>query len=104
MRLAEVGDIWDKCGAGSEGKEDVGHDFSKGSLSETLTILFLEVVALDRNWGVKFEDDELKERVSPACFANSTLSIFEHVEVEGFDNDVEDKECDIEDVALSILP
>ena len=48
--------------------------------------------------------NELKESVDSARFANSTLSVFEHVEVEGLDNDVEDKECDIEDVALSILP
>ena len=67
---------------GSEDK-DVEQKLSMGSLSETLTILFLEVVALDRNWGVKFEDDELKERVASVCFANSTLSIFEDVEVVG---------------------
>ena len=48
--------------------------------------------------------NELKESVASARFANFTLSVFEHVEVEGFDKDVEDKECDIENALLSILP
>ena len=55
--------------------------------------------------------NELKESVASARIANFTLSVFEHVEVDGFDKDVEDKECgiegiddDVEGVVISTLP
>ena len=50
--------------------------------------------------------NELKERVASARFANSTLSVFEHVEVEGLMKDVEDEgtDDDFEDVVVSKLP
>ena len=48
---------------------------------------------------------ELKESVASARFANSTLSVFEHVEIEGLVKDVEDEgtDNDIEGVVASIL-
>ena len=75
---------------GSEDKEDVGHDFSKGSSM---------VFSL-------FGVNKLKESVASVCFANSTLSIFEDVEVEGLVKDVEDDgtDDDIEGVVVSMLP
>ena len=50
--------------------------------------------------------NELKESVDFARFANFTLSVFEHVEVEGLMKDVEDEgnDDDIEGVVVSILP
>ena len=50
--------------------------------------------------------NELKESVASARFANSTLSVFEHVEVEGLVKDIEDEGMgdDIEGVVMSVLP
>ena len=75
---------------GGADKEDVGHDFSKGS-----SMIF--------SW---FGMTGLKESVASVCFANSTLSIFEDVEVEGLVKDVEDEgtDNDIEGVVVSMLP
>ena len=82
-----------ECGV----NEYEGHGFSKGSL----TVFSL------------FGINELKESVASVCFVDCALSIFEHVEVEGLDDDVEDEEldndveveeCDIENALLSILP
>ena len=75
---------------GGEDKEDVEHEISKGS-----SIIFS-----------LFGMNELKESVASVCFANSTLSMFEDVEVEGLVKDVEDEgaDNDIEGVVVSILP
>ena len=75
---------------GGEDKEDVEHDLSKGS-SMVFSLFGL---------------NELKGGVSSVCFANSTLSIFEDVEVEGLIKDVEDEgtDNDIEGAVVSKLP
>ena len=71
-------------------EDDVEHKSSKGS-SMVFSLFGL---------------NELKEHVDSVRFANSTLSIFEDVEVEGLMKDVEDEggDDDIEGVVVSILP
>ena len=111
MRSEPIGNVWDDFGVvevvGSlieaENKDSDGNEECEDSEDDDVEQYFSKGSSMVFSL---FGWNELKESMDSARFANSALSVFEHVEIEGFVKDVKDEgtDSDFEDVVASILP